>query len=420
MSFVSWAVVTPEAAAVRRLENRNRLLHCIPESPNVVLDMSAHATNKDAARSGQLRAWQVAGVWMIPALLSTAETVMFAAQSGHPIAPWRAFVGEAPQWFGWAALTPVIVALGERYPLRRPLRANALLIHAVASLAASVLLAVCDALVNAWVRPSRATLLATTRNWFLGGLPATTLVYFAILIASYAWRNSVRLRERDREAAALEAQLREAQLAALRMQLQPHFLFNSLNAVMALVRDRETERAVRALSLLSDVLRATVNAGDAHETTLAAEVDFVTRYLGIEQVRFGERLRVVVDVPEQLLGARVPVFILQPFVENSLKHGVLRDRGGNEIRISADAGESALVLRVQDDGRGFAPGAANASGVGISNARNRLDRMYGAAASLTVGNRIGSAGVEVTIALPLDNAPRRVSSPAAAPVKVAV
>jgi two-component sensor histidine kinase len=399
-------------------------LHRIAESLNVVLAMSAHATNKDvtnkhAAAIGQLRAWQVAGVWMIPALLSTAETVIFAAQSGHPIAAWRAFVGEAPQWFGWAALMPIIVALGERYPLRRSLRSKALLIHATASLGASVLLAVCDALVNAWVRPSRTTLLVTTRNWFLGDLPATTLVYFAILIASYAWHNSVRLRERDREAAALEAQLREAQLAALRMQLQPHFLFNSLNAVMALVRDRETDRAVRALSLLSDVLRATVNAGDAHETTLAAEIEFVTRYLGIEQVRFGDRLRVVVDVPEQLMSARVPVFILQPFVENSLKHGVLRDRGGNEIRISADGDASALVLRVQDDGRGFPLGGASASGVGISNARRRLERMYGVAAALTVADRSDSPGVEVMITLPFAGPPR--STPVAAvPVELAV
>jgi two-component sensor histidine kinase len=380
--------------------------------------MSAHATKRDAGQIEHLRAWQVAGVWMIPALLSTAETVMFAAQAGHPIAVWRAFVGEAPQWFGWAALTPVIVALGERYPLRRPLRVNALFIHTAASLGASVLLAVCDALVNAWVRPSPARLFVTTRNWFLGGLPETTLVYFAIVIASYAWRNSMHLRERDREAAALEAQLREAQLAALRMQLQPHFLFNSLNAVMALVRDHETDRAVRALSLLSDVLRATVNAGDAHETTLAAEIDFATRYLGIEQVRFGERLRVVVDVPEQFMTASVPVFILQPFVENALKHGVLRDRGGNEIRISAHNNASTLVLVVQDDGRGLARAGANASGVGISNARRRLERMYGPAAELIVANRNGAPGVEARITLPLPAGAPPAISPATAPAEI--
>ena len=189
-------------------------------------------------------------------------------------------------------MTPLIVALAARYPLLRPVRVAAIGVHAVASLVAGLVLAVADALVNAWVRPSPAPLVSNVRDWFLGGLPATTFVYFAIVVATYAWKNAAELRRREREALVLEAQLREAQLGALRMQLQPHFLFNSLNAIMALVRDQDTARAIRALSLLSDVLRATVNAGDAHETTLAAELDFVTRYLGIEQVRFGDRLRV--------------------------------------------------------------------------------------------------------------------------------
>ena len=368
--------------------------------------------------SSSVSAWKIAAVWMIPAVLSTVETVMFSRLGGRPIAVWRAFVGEAPQWFGWAMLTPVIIALAERYSLRRPVRVRAVMIHAAASLGASFLLAVCDAVVNSWVRPSPAGIVASTRNWFLGGLPATTLVYFAIVVASYAWQSSVRLRERDAQAAALEAQLREAQLSALRMQLQPHFLFNSLNAVMALVRDRDTDRAIRALALLSDVLRTTMNAGDAHETTLAAEIDFVRRYLGIEQVRFDDRLRVEIDVPEELEDARVPVFILQPFVENALKHGVLRGRGGNEIAMSASANEASLVLRVCDDGCGLGPTSGESSGVGIANARRRLERMYGAAAELSVRNRPDAAGVEVTITLPL--ARERVAARVSAPTRVEV
>ena len=328
---------------------------------------------------------------------------MFARQSGRPIAVWRAFVGEAPQWFGWAALTPLIVMLAQREPLRRPLRIRAVLMHAAASCTASLLLALCDALVNAWVRPSPSSILASTRNWFLGSLPATTLVYFAIVIAWHAWHSSTRLRERERQAAALEAELREAQLQALRMQLQPHFLFNSLNAVMALVRDRETERAVRALSLLSDVLRATVNAGEAHETRLVSEIDFVSRYLQIEQVRFDDRLRVDFDVCDGLEDALVPVFILQPFVENALKHGVLRDRGGNEILISATIEGQMLELRVRDDGRGLtAPN--DGPGTGIANARRRLERIYGGAAALSVANAPVGRGVEVVIRLPLRRA----------------
>ena len=365
-------------------------------------------------------AWQIGAVWMIPAVLSTVETVMFSRLGGHPIAVWRAFVGEAPQWFGWALLTPAIIALGERFSLRRPLRPRAVAVHVAASLGASLLLAFGDALVNSWVRPSMGGIAASTRNWFLGGLPATTLVYFAILFASYAWRSSVRLRERERQAAALEAQLRDAQLSALRMQLQPHFLFNSLNAVMALVRDRDSDRAIRALSLLSDVLRVTMNAGDTPETTLAAEIDFVRRYLAIEQVRFDERLRVTFDVPPALEGTRVPVFILQPFVENALKHGVLRDRRGNEIAISAGVEAGTLVLEVRDDGCGLASSGTQTTGVGIANARRRLAQMYGVSATLEVHNAIDKPGVVVTIRLPLRGETTGVATPMRERVEVAV
>jgi LytS/YehU family sensor histidine kinase len=266
------------------------------------------------------------------------------------------------------------------------------LVHATASLSFSLLVAMADAVVNMAIRPTRAGFVTSTRNWFLSGLPATTLAYFAIIMLSYAVRSAARLRERD-------AELRDAQLAALRMQLQPHFLFNSLNAIMALVRDQETAQAVRALALLGDVLRATVNAGEAHTTTLRQELEFVSRYLDIERIRFGDRLRVTVDVPDELLGMPVPTFVLQPFVENSLKHGVLRERAGNEITIRARDGNGALTLTVRDDGRGLANGTTT-SGVGIANARARLQRMYDGAATLEVRN--AEPGVEVEIRLPRD------------------
>lgn len=337
----------------------------------------------------KLNPWAVVGLWTIPALLSTLETMMFSRLANRPTPLWIAFVAEAPQWYGWALLTPLIVRLGERFPLRMPPRVRNVAMHALASVSCSLLVAMADAAVNMWLRPTRAGFVATTRNWFLSGLPATTLAYFAIIGVSYAIAGAARLRERD-------TQLRDAQLAALRMQLQPHFLFNSLNAIMALVRDRETEQAVRALSLLSDVLRTTVNAGDTHTTTLRQELEFVSRYLDIERVRFGDRLRVTIDVPDDLLATAVPTFVLQPFVENSLKHGVLRERAGNEIRIHAHDGGGALTLTVRDDGRGLVNDAP--AGVGIANARARLDRMYAGAAVLTV--RDAAPGVEVEIRLP--------------------
>lgn len=341
-------------------------------------------------------------IWTIPTLLSTLETVTFANIEGHPIAVWRAFVAEAPQWYTWALFTPLIVRLGEAAPLRQGTRLRNGAIHVAASLAMSGITAFLAALVNKWVRPSSRSLVVSTGNWFIGDLAPTTLAYFAILGVSYALANYARLRERERQAAALETQLRDAQLAALRMQLQPHFLFNSLNAIAALVRDHDSAGAIRVVSLLGDVLRATMNDTTSHDTHLAGEIEFVRRYLDIERVRFGDRLRVDIDVPPALAGARVPIFILQPFVENALKHGVLRDRTGNAITISATSEDHTLRLAVRDDGRGL-PNGAFAEGVGIRNARARLSRMYGDRAALTVANSNDGPGVVVDITIPLSS-----------------
>ncbi|HEX6535798.1 MAG TPA: histidine kinase [Gemmatimonadaceae bacterium] len=346
-----------------------------------------------------LSPWVVFALWSIPALLATFETTTVARVSGHPIALWRGFVSEAPQWYGWALLTPVVARLGARFPLTRPVRLGHVAIHAAASLAASAAIAFGGVAIYLAVRPSSRTLLAGFRNWFLGELPAAVVAYFAILGVGALLRARARLREREIEASRLTAELRTAQLATLRMQLQPHFLFNSLNAIMALVRDAETAQAVHALSLLGDVLRATIDAGEMHEVTLAAEVDFVRRYLELEHVRFGDRLRVDIRVPESLLEARVPVFVLQPFVENALKHGVLRERAGNTITIGASAANGRLTLSVLDDGRGLHRDGA-APGTGIANTRARLAHMYGSAASLSVANGADGRGVAVEITLP--------------------
>jgi two-component system LytT family sensor kinase len=340
----------------------------------------------------------------VPALLSTLETVTFARMGGRPISAWRAFIGEAPQWYTWILLAPAIVTVARRWRLNWPPAVRSVAAHAAACLSSSAAVALGDAIVNRWVRPSGAGLAATARDWFISGLPATTLVYGAIVAGSYALGNAALLRERERRAARLESQLRQAQLGVLRMQLQPHFLFNSLNAVMALVRDQETTRAVRALSLLSDVLRTTVTAGDAQETTLASELEFVSRYLEIERVRFEDRLQVTIDTAPELADALVPIFVLQPFVENALKHGVLRERGGNTIAIGARADGGTLVLSIHDDGRGLSAPTASSAGVGIANARARLHHMYGPAAQFCVCNSGRGPGVLVEITLPLRRA----------------
>ncbi|HVT38626.1 MAG TPA: histidine kinase [Gemmatimonadaceae bacterium] len=353
--------------------------------------------------------WLIAAVWSVPAVLSTFETVTLTRGGPQPMTLWRAFLAEAPGWYAWAALTPAVIYLGRRFPLdRRQGRGWSIFVHALASLGASALVAIINASANTLVRPSRLGFAGSLRGWFLSGLPATTLAYFAVLGVSHALLSTMRLRVRERDAEQLAAQLAEAQLTALRMQLQPHFLFNCLNAIMALVRDQQTERAVAALSTLGEILRTTLATSAAHEVPLCEELVFITRYLELEQVRYADRLRVVVDVPHDLRGAAVPVFLVQPLVENALRHGIMRRREGGTLRIAAARQRELLRLTVEDDGRGLAPDWAERqqNGLGLSNTRGRLARMYGPAAQLLIANGAGrSGGVTATILLPYHEMP---------------
>ena len=337
-------------------------------------------------------------------LLATLQMATLARAAGSPLSLWRALLIEVTRWYGWALLMRPVARLSERYPLDWPPRSTSLAVHVTAALTANGVIALADAFVATRLLPSPRDAVATFRVYLLVGLPVTVIAYVAIVGGSALLRARSRLHARELEAAELSAQLRASQLAALRMQLQPHFLFNSLNAITALVRDADTARATRALALLGSVLRTAIRATDGHDITLGEELEFVRRYLELERLRFGERLRIVLDVPEPLLAARVPSFVLQPFVENALKHGVLRERAANEIAIRAHSVRGSLQLVVRDDGRGLgrADGADVARhGVGIANVRSRLERMYGRRANLSVADAGDGPGVQVEITVPL-------------------
>jgi signal transduction histidine kinase len=353
--------------------------------------------------------WVVIAAWTVPALLTTFETMMFSRSEGRPIALWRAFLGGASGWYVWAASTPLIAQLARRFPLRlalrspltRPLPWRAIAVHVAAFLLVDVSASVVWAAAATWVRPVRFAV--AFGNWFIAALPFAVLVYAAVVSICYSLVDRAQLRDRERDAARLAQQLSEAQLASLRMQLRPHFLFNSLNAIMALVRDGESSRAIDALELLGDMLRVTLRSGPSHEVSLAEEVAFTRRYLEMEQLRFGERLRVTFDIPPDLLDAAVPLFVLQPFVENAIKHGILDRRRGGTIAIAAMTDDVRLRLSVRDDGVGLATGwdDQDAGRVGLANARTRLLHLYDGAATLDVGTGPDGTGVAVEIALPL-------------------
>jgi LytS/YehU family sensor histidine kinase len=201
------------------------------------------------------------------------------------------------------------------------------------------------------------------------------------------------------QAARLEAQLSEAQLGALRMQLNPHFLFNSLNAITVLVRDGDTIAASRMLELLSEVLRQVLRSEPGHETALADELDFIGRYLEIEKVRFSDRLRPRIEADPGIAWAAVPRFILQPLVENALRHGISRRSDAGLLEVNAAREGNELVLRVRDDGPGLQTDAKPAAGVGLLNTRLRLEALYGERGRLEIVDAAGG-GVIVTVRLP--------------------
>jgi signal transduction histidine kinase len=195
----------------------------------------------------------------------------------------------------------------------------------------------------------------------------------------------------------------EARLRALRLQLDPHFLFNALNGVSTLVSEGRSADANRMLSRLSDFLRATLDRMETREIPLSEEIDFACKYLEIEEARFGERLKVEIAVAREAEGALVPPLILQPLVENAVRHGILPREGGGSVAIAAARDDGFLTLSVRDDGPGLASGGSAARpGVGLANVRQRLAELYGAGAALELG-RGEHGGLAASIRIPWRN-----------------
>jgi signal transduction histidine kinase len=236
--------------------------------------------------------------------------------------------------------------------------------------------------------------------------------YFTYLILGalcFAHEHFVRSREQEAQAQALRAELAQAQLQALRMQVNPHFLFNTLNAVAVLVRGGETDKAGRTLRLLSDLLRSAFKGADVQLVPLREEMDLVERYLEIEKIRFGERLRVETDVSPDVSEVPVPYLLLQPLVENAVRHGVAPHADGGVVRVSAAPvpgtdGEQ-IELTVADSGPGFSTTDVDVrtddGGVGLSNTRRRLETLYGDRHAFEIGTA-AEGGARVTIRLPVD------------------
>ena len=327
-------------------------------------------------------------------------------------------------WLSCALYLPALLWLVERRPLDRP-RRDRVLAHVgalLAFVAAKTLLALpFDEWLFGTATPGAGARLAKAGGELL-------LLALATALARGA-RLERRLREHELDARHLEASLAEARLSALRSQLDPHFLFNTLNA-LAVLMHRDVAKADTMLTRLAELLRATLRHPQDHEIPLREEIGVLERYLDIMQLRFGPRLLVERDVPADLDDALVPGFLLQPLVENALEHGVSRRTGPVRVRIAAAVtAEGRLRLTVTDDGPGLAPkqarwsGPAHESGgIGLTNTRRRLEELYGDDHLLTL-ERIPDVGTEAAVELPLRRAETMLTastSPAAAAAEAAL
>jgi two-component system, LytTR family, sensor kinase len=326
----------------------------------------------------------IAAACLVTAVLDGFQTYMQARIAGEAVS-WRAVIWQASEWVILGALTPITYYLGRRFPLRRPHLARNVVVHLCGALALCVAWAGAGValrliLGTSWQGVSLSKHLA---SWMLISLPWSVFIYFAVLGCMHAFA----------------AQLAEARLGALRMQLHPHFLFNSLNAITVLVRDQRTHDATRMLELLSDVLRQVLRTDPAHEVPLSEELRFLEQYLAIEQVRFSDRLNVTFAVDADVRDAAVPGFVLQPLVENALRHGLAdrSEQGTVEIGARRDGGD--LVLWVRDDGVGLQSDAGRRQGLGLANTRERLATLYGVRARLDLTSN-PDGGTTATVRLP--------------------
>ncbi|MEO7455239.1 MAG: histidine kinase [Gemmatimonadaceae bacterium] len=327
--------------------------------------------------------------WAIPALFAAVETYTFWRLGGRNYPFWRAAAMESPAWMVYAALTPLIFRLGKRLPLERPHFARNFFAHLLAALIAGlgyVTVATFFSL-NFSPIPSSRGFGQMAFMWFLSALPLTTLAYFCTVGVGSAITHFTTARRQ-------EVDLAEARLAALRMQLHPHFLFNTLNAITVLARDGENATVVRMLTLLSDLLRDVLRTDRGGEIRLEDELAFARRYLDIETIRFADRLTVHEDIDVALLDAKVPTFVLQPLIENALRHGVAPKASGGRVTIGARMIGEQIELSVEDDGVGLSLPVKY--GVGLTNTAARLRELFGDDASLVV-----NGATRATVLMPL-------------------
>lgn len=351
--------------------------------------------------SARWRPWLwSAAIWYGFGVIDAVQSmVSMHAEGMHH--PWlRLFWVTVVNWTPWLVATPLVMALESR------LAGSVWRLPVHVTFCATVAFAFCmwSAMLVVRLDPYGRTepkqpYWHNVRWHFLEGVVSFLVLYGAILAVNAVLESRARLLRERAATAQLNEQLSKAQLDAVRRQIEPHFLFNTLNAVSSLVRAQRHEDAVKVIAELSEFLRRVLEESERQEVPLREEMEFGERYLWIQEVRFEDRLRVKVAVSAEAMEAKVPTLMVQTLLENAIKHGIAKRAHGGEVRVSAVCENGALVLRVGNDGPALAEGWATGGGIGLANLRARLQSLYGEHYSLQVAD--SAHGVEVEVKVPL-------------------
>lgn len=342
--------------------------------------------------------------WLLGFVIFTLIGLAFAGQLylvqaklGDPVSWQFAISRKLADWYVFAILSIPVWWLARHFPLERARWHRTLLVH----IAGASLFSICWMVFRAGLEhlQSRGESFETAFTQALvANFVFNALIYWALVSLAHALSYYIKYQERTVRAAELEKRLTQARLQALQMQLNPHFLFNTLHAISSLMH-QNVDAADRMLARLSDLLRYALESTDSQEVPLRKELDFLTRYLEIEQTRFGERLRVRLQIEPAAMDANVPNLILQPLVENAIKHGIEPHARPGTVELRARREDGMLRLEVEDNGDGLQTGKPSGFGVGLSNTRARLEQLYGEHHRLEMVNGPGG-GLLVRLSIP--------------------
>ncbi|MCI0642413.1 MAG: histidine kinase [Gemmataceae bacterium] len=368
-----------------------------------------------APRSFSSRIWitpaVVFGVWFALAVFLTGNSYLLVraairaqADVTHPSGPppiEELFFNNLAVCLLWALFTMGVFWLCRHFPFGQGRTLRNLAVHVVACLVFAFLQTVALVYALEFIRQDipRPTITANVLEYFfLANSQQNVFFYWTILAVSHVLQYYRRFREREIRSSQLEAKLAQTQLQILKMQLHPHFLFNTLNAISALIH-QDVELADRMIARLGDLLRATLENASKQEVPLKEELDFIEPYLEIEKARLGDRLNVKMSIDPAALGAQVPNLILQPLVENAIRHGIAARAEPGRIDIEARRDNGALHLAVTDDGPGLKSPSPASQGIGLANTQARLEKLFGAEQRFELSNGPGR-GFRVGITIP--------------------